>query len=132
LSVFTRKVPRNIRKQVYFGTFQTKTDQTWTFFGWDLYIRLAEVPGAARVNLQHALHILFNKQFTNKFLSAFRVSGSPGVRGQDQNCTKTFLGQVGMCVHNFIKRRTGAWISISPPHANRHTSVCTFCIYRLQ
>jgi len=41
--------------------------------------------------------------------SAFRVSKTPGPEGGGggegggQTCTKTFLGQVGMCVQNFIK-----------------------------
>jgi len=47
--------------------------------------------------------------------SAFRVSGLPGPdRGRqgDQACTKTFLGQVWMCVQNFIKIGAGVLISL--------------------
>jgi len=57
--------------------------------------------------------------------SAFRVSSPPGPGGEgggDQTWTKTFLGQVGMCVQNFIKIGAGIWISISPPHTNRRTN----------
>jgi len=53
---------------------------------------LAEVPGAARVNLQPAEH-LKNASFS------FRVSGPPGSDrggGRGQTCTKTFLRQIGM------------------------------------
>jgi len=64
--------------------------------------------------------------------SAFSVSGPPqaqGTGGGDQTCTKTFLGQVGMCVQNFIKIGAGVWISISPPHTyrwtNKQTNICT-------
>jgi len=57
--------------------------------------------------------------------SAFRVSGPPGPGGR--NCTKTFLGQMGMRLQNFIKICARVWISISPPRTNRqrnkHTSV---------
>jgi len=58
--------------------------------------------------------------------SAFRVSSPPGPgwRGLGQTCTKTFLGQVGMCVQNFIKIGAGVWISISPPHTNTQTNIC--------
>jgi len=37
--------------------------------------------------------------------SAFSILGPPGLGGEgggDQTWTKTFLGQVGMCVQNFI------------------------------
>jgi len=98
-----------------------------------MYLVLAEVPGAARVNLQSAEHLLFCKQFSKMRSSAFRVSGSPGPdrEGGGQTCTKTFLGQVGMCVQNFIKIGAGAWIYISPPHTNRQTGICTpIFIYR--
>jgi len=44
-----------------------------------------------------------------------------GWGGRGQNCTKTFLGQVGICVQNFIKIRAGVWIAISPPYTNRPT-----------
>jgi len=75
--------------------------------------KLAEVPGAARVNMQPAEHL---------YPSGFRVSGPPGPgvgEGVGQTCIKTFLGQVGMCMQNFIKISAGVWISISPPHTNR-------------
>jgi len=42
--------------------------------------------------------------------SAFKVSGPPGPgggQGGGQTGTKTFLGQVGMCVQNFIKISEG-------------------------
>jgi len=56
--------------------------------------------------------------------SAFRVSSpqAQGARGGGQTYTKTFLGQVGMCVENFIKIGSGVWISTSPPHTNRQTN----------
>jgi len=59
--------------------------------------------------------------------SAFRVSSPPGPgwRGRGQTYTKTFLGQVGMCVEYFIKIGARVWISISPPHTDRQTNICT-------
>jgi len=52
--------------------------------------------------------------------SGFRVSGPPRPRGGrgGQTCIKTFPGQVGMCVQNFIKIGAGVWISISPPRVS--------------
>jgi len=47
---------------------------------------------------------------------------------------QTFLGQVGMCVENFIQIGAGVWIFISPPHTNRQTHkylYAHFYIYRL-
>jgi len=72
---------------------------------------LAEVTGAARVNMQFAEHLC---------PSGFRVSGPPGQGGQ--TCIKTFLRQVGMCMQNFIKIGAVVWISIRPPHTNRWTN----------
>jgi len=43
-----------------------------------LYLKLAETPSAAQVNLQLAKHLLFGKQFSKMCSSAFRVSGPPG------------------------------------------------------
>jgi len=43
---------------------------------------LAEVPGAARVNLQPVEHLLFCNQFTNMCPSAFSILGPPGPRGR--------------------------------------------------
>jgi len=81
---------------------------------------LAEVPGAARLNLQ---------PFVSEKMcsSAYRVSSPPGPggRGGGPTGTKTFLGQVGMCVQNFIKIGAGVWISISPLHTIRPTNICT-------
>jgi len=54
--------------------------------------------------------------------SGFRVSGlpGPGMGGRgDQIWTKTFLGQDGMRVENFIKISAGVWISISPPQTDK-------------
>jgi len=77
------------------------------------------------VNLQPAEHLLFRKQFSKMFSSAFRVldppGPDPGGGGGDQTCAKNFLGQVEMFVRNFIKIGAGVWISISPPHTNRQT-----------
>jgi len=57
--------------------------------------------------------------------SAFSILG-PQARGDEvgggQTCTKTFLGQVGICVQNFIMIDAGIWISMSPPHTNRQTN----------
>jgi len=48
-----------------------------------IYIyRLAEVPGAAQVNLQPAEHLLFLKQFPKMCPSAFRVSGPQAQMGE--------------------------------------------------
>jgi len=57
--------------------------------------------------------------------SAYRVSSPPGPGeggGGGQTTTKTFLGQVGICLPNFIKIGAGGWISISPPRTNRQTN----------
>jgi len=45
---------------------------------------LDEVPGSARVNLQPVEHLLFCKQFSKMFPSAFSILG-PGGRGQESN-----------------------------------------------
>jgi len=81
-----------------------------------IYYALAEVPSAARINMQPAEHLC---------TSGFRVSGPPGPGvggGRGQTCIKTFLRQVGMCVQNFIKIGAGVWISICPTHSNRRTN----------
>jgi len=90
-----------------------------------LYVQLAEVPGAASVNLQPAEHIFFYKEFSKMSPSAFSILGPPGPEGRGQTWTKTFLGQVGMCVQNIIKISAGVWISVKPPHTNRPTNICT-------
>jgi len=56
--------------------------------------------------------------------SAFRVSSpqAHGEGGGGQTCTKAFLGQVGMCMQNFILIGAGVWISISPLHTNIQTN----------
>jgi len=84
------------------------------------YILLAEVPGAARVNLQPAEHFLLCKQLL-EFEAPRPICG----RGGGQTCTKTYLGQVGMCVQNFIKIGSGIWIFINPPLTNRQIDICT-------
>jgi len=68
-----------------------------------------------------ALHVLIcsllnifwfvNKQFSKMCPSA-RVSGPEVGRGHGQNCSKSFLGYVGMCEQNFIKFFAGVRISI--------------------
>jgi len=61
--------------------------------------------------------------------SALSVLGPLGGRGGGQTYSKSFLGQVGICVQNLIKISAGVWISISPPHTNRQTdkqtNICT-------
>jgi len=61
-------------------------------------------------------------QIVSACASAFRVSGPPGP-GRGQTYTKIYLGQVGMCLQNFIKIGSGLWISISPLHTNRQRNV---------
>jgi len=39
--------------------------------------------------------------------SVFRVSSPQAQGGRGQTCNKTFLGQVGMCMENFIKIGAG-------------------------
>jgi len=100
-----------------------------------IYAVLAEVPGAAQVNLQLAEHLLFCKQYSKICPSAFSILSpqAQGGGGEGQTCTKTLLGQVRMCVENFIKIGAGVWISISPPHTNRQTDkhlYTHFYIYR--
>jgi len=57
-------------------------------------------------------------------LKGFKAPPGPGRGGvRGQTCTKTFLGQVGMCLQNFIKVSVLVWISISPPHTNRQRNV---------
>jgi len=48
--------------------------------------------------------------------SAFSILGPP-----DQNTPWT--GK--KCVQNFIKIGAGVWNSISPPHTNKQTNICT-------
>jgi len=74
------------------------------------------------VNLQPADHLLFFKQFSKMYPSAFTVSGPDGRGGGGQTFTKTFLGQLWMCIQNFTKIRARVWISINPPHINRQTN----------
>jgi len=84
-----------------------------------IYFKLAEVSGAARINLQPAEQLLFCKHFSKMCPSALRVSDLPGSGGRGswgQNCTKIFVRQVGMWVQNFIKINVGVWISIRRPH----------------
>jgi len=59
--------------------------------------------------LQPAEHILFYKEFSKMSPSAFSIlrPPGPGGRGWGQTWTKTFLGQLGMCVQNFIKIGAG-------------------------
>jgi len=58
--------------------------------------------------------------------SAFSILGplgpGGGGGGGGQIRTKTFLGEVGMCVENFIKIGAGVLIIVSPPHTNRQTN----------
>jgi len=57
--------------------------------------------------------------------SAFSILGPPrprGAGGVGQICTKTFLGQVGICVQNFIMIGAGFGFQTSPPHTNRQTN----------
>jgi len=84
----------------------------------NLYNKLAEVPDAARVNLQPAEHL------KNVSLSAFKVSSPPGPGGEgaglnlDQNLPWTGGDARG----KFHQIGAGVWISISPPHTNRLTN----------
>jgi len=87
----------------------------------DFICLLAEVPGAAWVNLQPAEYLLFC--FQKCFL-----------QGGGQTCAKTFLGLVEMSLQNFIRIGAWVWISISPPHTNRQTGKHLYAhlyIYRL-
>jgi len=70
--------------------------------------RLAEVPGAARVNLQPAL---FCKQFQKCVLQLIGFQ-APRLK----------RGQVGMCLQNFTRIGAWVWVSISPSHTNRQTN----------
>jgi len=45
-------------------------------------LKLAEIPGAALVNLQPVEHLLFCKQFSNMCPSAFSILGPPGPGGE--------------------------------------------------
>jgi len=47
----------------------------------NLFSTLAEVPGAARVNLQAAEHLLFYKEFSKMSPSAFSILGPARPRG---------------------------------------------------
>jgi len=77
-----------------------------------LLLLLAEVPSAVRVNLQPAGHLM---------------GWGEGAVGHTR--IKTFLGQVQICVQNFIKIGAGGWISISPPHTNRQTNLTNKNLY---
>jgi len=82
---------------------------------------LAKVPGADRVNLQPAAHLLFCIKCVLKLIGFQAPPGPGGGRERGHIGTKTFLGQVGMCVQNCVKISGGVSISISPPHTNRQT-----------
>jgi len=83
-------------------------------------LRYPALPGLI-CNLLNILFfgISFQKCFLQ--LLGFQASQAQGVGGRGQTCTKTFLGQVEMCVENFIKIGEGVWISNSPPNTNRQT-----------
>jgi len=69
--------------------------------GWKCKFTSCEVPGSAWANLQPAEHILFCKYFSKTLsfsFKSFRLPGPGGSGGRSQNCTKTFLRQVGMCM----------------------------------
>jgi len=57
----------------------------------EIYSLQAEVPGAARINLRPAEHLLFCKQFSKMCPSAFRVSGPQGVSEQGSKLHKNLL-----------------------------------------
>jgi len=82
-------------------------------------VRLGQDPNLSYLSLQPSDYLLSCKHFSEKF--PFQAP-SPRGRGQVQNCTKTLLGQVGVCVQNFIKIGAGLWITISHPHTNRQTN----------
>jgi len=68
--------------------------------------------------------LICNLLFCKKYIcpSAYRVSSPLGPGrggGLGQTCTKTFLGQVGICVQNFIKIGAGVWISMNKKDARR-------------
>jgi len=48
---------------------------------------------------------------------------APQAQGGGSNLHQTFLGQVGMCLKNFIRLGAGVWISISPPQTNTRTPI---------
>jgi len=83
--------------------------------GMSIFIyRLAEVPGTAWTNLQPEKHLLFCKQFQRCVLQLIGFQAPPRLKGGGgQSCIKTFLGQVEMCLQNFIRIGAWVWISIS-------------------
>jgi len=60
-----------------------------------LFYKLAEVPGAASVNLHPAEHLLFCKEFSKMCPSALRVSGPPGPRRVRELWSKPSLERFG-------------------------------------
>jgi len=89
-----------------------------------LYV-LAEVPGAAQVDLQPAVHLLFCIQFSKMSPSAFSVIGPPGPGGRGP----------GSKLHQNLPCQdsdAGVWISISPPHTNKQTNICTHILYIIE
>jgi len=73
---------------------------------WDEWMNgplwLRELRSTARVNRQLVEHFLFHKQFSKNLSFSFYSFRPPRPRGECgcQTCTKTFLGQAGMCVKN--------------------------------
>jgi len=96
------------------------------------YWKLTEVPGAARVNLQHAEHFLFCKQFSKMCPSALRDSDPQrprvGKGAGIKTATKPSLDSWG-CGCKILSRSilAGVWICTSPSHTNRQTDA-HFCI----
>jgi len=57
--------------------------------------------------------------FINIFQKCFlQLLGYTQPQGS-QNCSNTVIGQVGLCMQNFIKSRVRLWISMNPPQTNR-------------
>jgi len=82
----------------FFKLWKGKNDLRLAFWNTvyeNLFFQLAEVPGAAWINLQPAEHLLFCKQFSKLCPSALSVLGPPGPGGRVNPAPKPFMGRRG-------------------------------------
>jgi len=104
------------------STFGFKNDLLYNFLS-NLYFYYLRYP-ALQGLICYLLNIFCFVKNVSFNLKGFKPPGPGWWRGRDHIETKTFLGQVGMCVQNFIKISAEVLISISPPHTNRQTNIC--------
>jgi len=91
-------------------------------------MRLADVPGAAWVYMQPAEHLLFCKQFSKMCLQLLEFQGPmpKEVRVPGSKLHQNLPWTGGDVRAKLFKIHAGIWISISPAHTSRQTSVHPF------